>query len=237
LKQVLILAGGFGSRLKAVVSDVPKPLAPVCGKPFLKHLIENYISQGGRDFVFLLHYESVLIQSMITEMFDDNTFPNIKTTFIVEDEPLGTGGSIKNAINLLNISKSFLVVNGDTWLGDGLAEMNSSDPNTIAAVTVKDCSRYGALIVDSNKVAKFLEKDSFSRKGLINAGLYHLCPNIFSGATKNKSFSLENEVFPALAEKMELNALQVISDFIDIGIPEDYFKFCEWIKMEKTNEL
>ena len=201
------------------------------------YLVENYMSQGAREFVFLLHYEAALIQSRITQMFDCNAFPNIKLTFIVEDEPLGTGGSIKNAINFLNIRESFLVVNADTWLGDGLRELNCSYPNTIAAVNVKDCSRYGALVVGDNKIIKFSEKDSFTRKGLINAGLYHLSPDIFVGSKKNRNFSLENEIFPSLVGKKRLNALQINSDFIDIGIPEDYFRFCEWIKMEKKNEL
>ena len=237
LKKILVLAGGFGSRLKSVVFDLPKPLAPVCGRPFLLYLIENYVSQGGREFIFLLHYEATLIQSMIAEMSSYDNFSNIKITFIVEDKPLGTGGSIKNAINFLNIRESFLVVNADTWLGDGLRELNCSTPNSIAAVTVKDCSRYGTLVVDNDKVTNFLEKDSYNRRGLINAGLYHLSPDIFLDSTKSRSFSLESRIFPAIAKKMGLNAVQVVSDFIDIGIPEDYFRFCEWIRAGKTSEL
>lgn len=216
---------------------MPKPLAPVCGKPFLMHLIENYMAQGAREFIFLLHYEAPLIQSMIAEMFDNNDAFGVKVACIVEDKPLGTGGSIMNAINILNINESFLVVNADTWLGGGLREISLSPPNSIASVTVKDCSRYGALVVEDNKVTKFLEKDSLCRHGPINAGLYHLNPDIFAGWTGNINFSLEGDIFPVIVEQIGLNMVHVEADFIDIGIPDDYFRFCKWVKSGKASEL
>ena len=103
VKPILVLAGGFGTRLKSVVSDVPKPLAPVCGKPFLIYLIENLASQGAKDFVLLLHYEADLIISLVSEFLEHNNAYGITITSIVEDKPLGTGGSIMNAVDTLNI--------------------------------------------------------------------------------------------------------------------------------------
>jgi NDP-sugar pyrophosphorylase family protein len=237
LKKVLILAGGFGSRLKSVVYDVPKPLAPVCGKPFLIYLIENYISQGAKEFVLLLHYEAYLIQSTIRNFFLDSAIYDVKISFIIENEPLGTGGSILNAINILNISESFLVVNGDTWIGNGLAELNSSDYNSIAAVEINNTSRYGTLILKNNKITKFLEKNLLFDNGVINAGLYHLHPNIFSNLENNSKCSLESDIFVTLVEDFDLNAIKLSTEFIDIGVPEDYFKFCAWVKSGRTIEL
>ena len=237
MKPILVLAGGFGSRLKVAVSDVPKPLAPVCGKPFLIHLIEHLVSQGANSFVLLLHYEADLIRAMVDEFLNRHDMVDVKITSIVEDRPLGTGGAIKNAINTLNINESFLVINADTWLGDGLKQISLSPPNSIVAVKVKACSRYGALVVKGAMVEKFLEKKLSYNNGLINAGLYHLSSDIFSEYVGNASFSLEAEVFPKVASNRNLSVVEVDTDFIDIGIPRDYYRFCNWIESGKKIDL
>ena len=237
VKPILVLAGGFGSRLRSAVPDVPKPLAPVNGKPFLTHLIEDLISQGAQEFILLLHYRAELIKSLITEIVKRNDMSEVKITCIVEDTPLGTGGSIMNAIYNLNITGSFVVINADTWLGDGLQKISLSSANTIAAVKVKNCSRYGALILKGAKIQKFVEKNSCGGNGLVNGGLYHLNPEIFENFVKNHYISLENDVFPSLVNNGLLFAIEVQADFIDIGVPQDYFKFCKWIEAGKLNAL
>ena len=237
VKPILVLAGGFGSRLRSAVPDVPKPLAPVNGKPFLTHLIEGLVSQGAREFILLLHYRAELIKSLITKIVKRNDMSEVKITCIVEDTPLGTGGSILNAIYNLSITDSFIVVNADTWLGDGLQKISLSSANTVAAVKVEDCSRYGALILQGTKIQKFVEKNSCRGNGLINAGLYHLNPEVFKNFVKNHYISLENDVFPSLVNNGLLFAIEVKADFIDIGVPQDYFKFCTWIETGKLNAL
>jgi len=234
---VLLLAGGFGSRLRSVVSDVPKPLAPVCGKPFLLYLMENYIRQGAKEFVFLLHYEAKLIEALIEQMAISENFLNVKMICLYESKPLGTGGAIRNAIDVLNINEPFIVLNGDTWLTQGFEKLVSSKPNSLAAVKVADCTRYGSLVVKDNNIDAFLEKDGSIGEGLINAGLYHLKPEIFLNFTNGENFSLEQEVLPLIAKSGTLEMVKVNSEFIDIGIPDDYFRFCEWIRLEKTIEL
>jgi NDP-sugar pyrophosphorylase family protein len=236
LKKILVLAGGFGSRLKTVVSDVPKPLAPVCGKPFLEYLIEHLVSQGAKDLVLLLHYEAALIQATFTEGLHRSGLTDFTITSIIEDRPLGTGGAIINAISAFNITESFLVVNADTWLGGGLQELSLSPPSSIAALTMKDCSRYGSLVVNHGKIERFIEKSVSQNGGLVNAGLYHLSPEIFMGYSKNTNLSLEDEIFPKLVCS-NLYAVLLDVDFIDIGIPEDYFRFCSWIESGKKIEL
>lgn len=237
IKPVLMLAGGFGSRLKSVVSDVPKPLAPVCGRPFIIHLIENLINQGAREMVILLHYQADLIQAVVSEYIGRAYKHSVSVTFVVEEIPLGTGGSILNAVRSLHISDSFLVINSDTWLGNGLKDINVALPNSIAAIEVADCSRYGSMIIEGNEIKRFVEKGNVSGGGLISAGLYHLNIDLFSNFFGVSSFSLESDVFPLAVKNDILKATEINTDFIDIGIPEDYFRFCNWLHTDKENVL
>ncbi len=237
MKQLLVLAGGFGTRLRGLVKDVPKPLAPVAGKPFLTHLIEQWVEQGITEFIFLLHFESHLIEAILLDISKDKAFGDIQIDVIVEDHPLGTGGSILNAVNSLNIKESFLVVNADTWLSNGIIEMNDSAPNTIGAVMVANSSRYGALTLYNGIITSFLEKENSPRAGLINSGLYHLSPLIFLELPNvSDSFSLESEVFPFCISNNMLFGLKIDADFIDIGIPEDYLKFRRFIELGEKFE-
>lgn len=235
MKPILILAGGFGTRLKSVVSEVPKPLAPVAGKPFLVHLIDNLIIQGANEFLLLLFYKAEAINNVINQYFSEKN--GIKIKSIIEKTPLGTGGSILNAIHKLNITESFIVINADTWLECGLDEINCSPKNSIATIKVQDCSRYGTLKLNNKKVENFIEKDDFTNGGYINAGMYHLDPKVFLQFKLNSNFSIENDIFPSLSNKGILSAVKIDTKFIDIGIPEDYFKFCAWMESEKINDL
>ena len=142
-----------------------------------------------------------------------------------------------NAVDVLNVNESFMVINADTWLGSGFKQLSLSAPNTIAAVEMKDCSRYGSLVVNEEKVERFLEKEISYGSGLINAGLYHLSPGIFDEISKGTRFSLEADIFPALVDRDMLSAIEINTDFIDIGVPEDYLRFCRWIESGKEIEL
>ena len=236
MKTLLVLAGGFGTRLRGLVSDVPKPLAPVSGKPFIVHLIERWVEQGVKEFVFLLHFESYLIEHVLRDISKTEYFRDIKINVIVEEKPLGTGGSVWHAIKTLGITESFLVVNADTWLSKGISEINNSLPNTIGAVEANDCSRYGALVVNDGIVQEFLEKSESVGEGLINAGMYHLSPSIFEDCPENSSFSLESKIFPNVIKNGILGVVEMDADFIDIGVPEDYLKFCRWMELGEKFE-
>ena len=238
MKPLIILAGGFGTRLRTAVSEVPKPLAPVNGKPFLMHLVENFVSQGADDLVFLLHFEAPKIKSMLKDMTLAGLLEGVRVRSLVEIKPLGTGGAILNAINKLEMKDSFLVANADSWLGTGLQSMNASLPPSLASITAQNCSRYGSLSVVEDKVVSFSEKQSSQEEGKINAGLYHLSPKDFLDTSfTDSNFAIEEELFPKLADSGSLNAITIETEFIDIGIPEDYFKFCEWMEGGKNFEL
>ena len=176
IKPVLILAGGFGTRLKSAVPDLPKPLAPVKGRPFLLYLLDNLINQGARTFIILLHHQAELIKSAILEYIDQSETLSLSVKFVIEKEPLGTGGAINNAIKIHSLTGSFIVLNGDTWLSGGLEKINNSPINSIAAVKIEDTSRYGALCLSDSFVVSFREKVFSDRAGYINAGMYHLEP-------------------------------------------------------------
>ena len=237
MKPLIVLAGGFGTRLRALVTDVPKPLAPVAGKPFIVHLIEHWIAHDVKEFIFLLHFEAHLIEATLLELLSDERFGHIKIDVIVETKPLGTGGAILNAVSELGIKDSFLVVNADTWLGHGYRELSASDPCALAVVSVPNSQRYGSLVFNEYGISEFKEKSKSNGRAFISSGLYHLLPGIFKGFDPGSSFSLDEEIFPNLVSKNMLGVIKLNTSFIDIGIPEDYLKFCKWIDSEKKNDL
>lgn len=237
MKPLMVLAGGFGTRLRSLVSDVPKPLAPVAGHPFIFHLIEHWVNQGVKDFIFLLHYEATQIQVMLDSLSLVPQFDGIKFRVIVEEIPLGTGGAILNAVDFLGMKEGFLVSNADTWLGAGIAELALEESSAIGAVYVPDGQRYGYLQFEGNKITSFEEKSGTVGKGYVNSGLYHLLPEIFYEFEVGSCFSIERDVFPKLVSDRRLGVVKLNESFIDIGIPTDYLKFCEWVELGRLNEL
>lgn len=227
--KVIILCGGFGSRLSSIISDRPKPLVPIAGKPFLEHVVEWLAKYKHRDIIFSLHYKANLIR----EFIGNGSKFNIKATFCVEKEPLGTGGAIQFASNKLKSNdKQVLVVNGDTLFDinlDNLLDFHLQNQSyaSIALSHVLDVSPYGEVILDSKKrVTSFSEKPTTSshlRAGLVNGGVYLLSDDAVKELKKIESpFSIEKEFF----SKMVLNRpiYGYISDttHYDIGTPTGF---------------
>jgi len=237
VKPLLVLAGGYGTRLRPLVSEVPKPLAPVSGKPFLYYLIKNWALQGVKDFRFLLHYEANQIETLLNHLSFLPEFAEIQFRSVVEHKPLGTGGAILNAIESFGISEAFLIANADTWLGSGIKRLSDETSPTIAAVKVPDIKRYGSIDFEDNRVIKFLEKSEISGEGYINSGLCHLLPEIFDDFETGTYFSLEKEIFSKLTSSNQLRVIKLNESFIDIGIPEDYLRFCRWIDSGKSYDI
>jgi D-glycero-alpha-D-manno-heptose 1-phosphate guanylyltransferase len=231
---LFILAGGFGTRLRSVVSDVPKPLAPVGDNPFLFHQINNWHSQGINTFYFLLHHQSQMIIDYVNSLKKNPNFRSCTFYFLVETQPLGTGGSILNAINHYKIEGEIIITNADTCLDSGIREISEFENNCIAVVEVKNTNRFGTVeFNDENLILNFHEKSGINKSGFINAGLYKLNVNLFKTETLN-TFSIETYLFPKLVENKQINAKIISTAFIDIGVPEDYYKFCSLnIKIKK----
>ena len=224
-KQIIVLAGGFGTRLKSILNGLPKPLADINGTPFLELLIDNLIKHGFDDFIFSLYFESDKIIERINSQ-KDNKYGDVKIRFIVEDRALGTGGAISNVIYSTEINDVFYVTNADTFLENGFENLETEEENLIAVVKLADTGRFGNVEFDSNYIiTAFKEKEDSAGEGFINAGLYKLNKVIFSNWDKS-SYSLERDLFPKLISQRIIKAAVIQTNFIDIGIPEDYNKFC-----------
>lgn len=234
--NLLVLAGGFGTRLKTAVSDVPKALAPVGGVPFLHFQIEHWVAQGLRSFVFLLHYQADQIVHYLQAQ-RAGILNGCKVNWVIEPEPMDTGGAVAHAIKELGLTEDFLMTNADTWLGEGIFELMQSAAPAIAVVNLADVSRYGQVHFDhAQRVSAFVEKNGQCAVGWINAGLCHLNAELFNN-WGGQPFSLERDLFAALVQNRRLTAVPLQTDFIDIGVPADYHRFCRWVATGRQNPL
>ena len=216
------MAGGFGTRVSKVLHDIPKCLAPLSqDKVFLDLLAQQLAQAGIKKFYFLTHH----LHEKISEHVGDHYF-GVPTTCIREDQPLGTGGSLIQALDYLE-GATFLVLNADTYLDCDLRAFMSQEPPAegvlIAATKVANGSRFGKVqIQPDGRVAAFLEKEAGADSpGFINAGVYLMDRSFGSGFTKGKACSLEKDIFPQLVRHGKLTAWKTESAFLDIGTPED----------------
>ena len=222
--KLIILAGGFGTRLKSVVGDLPKILAPIKGRPFLHHQIENWKKNNLFDYFFLLHYQSNQIINFL-ENERSGILNKCHFNFCVEKIPLGTGGSLMAIKNFLPQDDDFLLINGDTWIIDGFEAIISSSAPSILVSKVANCSRFGSVEFDhENYVIDFKEKNEIDGFAWVNSGLCKLNVRNLKGENFNQC-SIEEGVFKDLIKKRRLKAVQSNSQFIDIGIPDDYISF------------
>ena len=222
VRQAVILAGGFGTRLSHVVSDVPKPMAPIKNIPFLDYIVKTLKSQNFEKFVFLTGYKSECIE---------NYFKDLQNVcFIKEETALGTGGAILNAYDKLD--DEFFVINGDTFFDIDYSLLKDfGKPCSIALRYTDNVERYGFVDVDDDfKVKSFTEKGNLPKDridGFINGGIYFIKKSVLAKYVQNfdgQFISLETEIFPKLLADSQLYGLPLGGCFIDIGIPEDYYK-------------
>ena len=233
---LVILAGGFGTRLKSVVKDLPKPLAPINGIPFLEYLLVSWRLQGITHFIFSLHYHADLIIEYV-ESVKATILNGCKFSFVVEDIPLGTGGAMIKAINDLKLTNFFYLANADTWLENGIEAILNEDNQIMVLVKVSNTSRYGRIAFDNhNLITKIEEKSDANKSGFINAGLYKFNVETFRNMAI-KYYSLETDILPQMIFRKEIFCKVVDTSFIDIGIPDDYERFNKWIGKDKTQNL
>lgn len=220
--EAVILAGGLGTRLRSVVPDLPKPMAPVAGKPFLAWVLEDLRRQGIRRAVLAVGYRWESIRD-----YFGATHAGLALDYSVETDPLGTGGAIRQALDMSSAEHVF-VVNGDTYLELDYAALMQAHlaagvPLSLTACALDDVGRYGALEILDNRVTGFLEKGR-QGPGRINGGIYLLRRNLFEGSNLPTRFSFETDfLMPGIAELTPL-AYPVEGSFIDIGVPDDYMR-------------
>lgn len=217
----VLLAGGFGTRLRSVVSDVPKPLAPVNGRPFLTYLLDQLVAAGWTRAILCLHYKAEQIKAALGTKYGP-----LHLEYTIEPEPLGTGGALSLALPLVQAPR-FLVMNADSFCGAPLApfaafHIEHGKPASLVSVTVPDTSRYGRLeIAPDRHVLAFSEKSASSGRGPINGGIYLIESELAAGIPVGRTVSLEREMFPQWIAG-GLMAWETESTFIDIGTPESY---------------
>jgi D-glycero-alpha-D-manno-heptose 1-phosphate guanylyltransferase len=234
--KMLVLAGGFGTRLQSVVAEVPKAMAPVGSVPFLYLQIQHWIDQGVRAFVFLLHHQADQI-IIFLEAEKSGLLKGCEVQWLIESTPMDTGGAVAYAVKKLNLTGDFLVTNADTWIGAGVKEVAQIVAPSMAVLNLSDASRYGLVKFDDQfLVTQFTEKSEEKGRGWINAGLCHLNVDLFKN-WDGQPFSLERACLSALAGRGALKAVALQTDFIDIGIPSDYFRFCQWIAADRKGIL
>jgi D-glycero-alpha-D-manno-heptose 1-phosphate guanylyltransferase len=224
VQTCLILAGGLGTRLRGVIHDRPKCLAPVGDRTFLDIQMERLAEAGVTDFVLSLGHGAQLV----IEWLERNPAP-VPVRYAVEREPLGTGGAIANALAAFGLVET-LVANGDTYLDGDLATMllpldrQRHELFRMATVSVPDRHRFGGVECNAaGRVERFLEKGRHD-SGPINAGLYRLCDAAIPKG-RTGAFSLEHDVLPSLVEAGSVTVAAVSGTFIDIGVPADYQRF------------
>lgn len=224
--EAIILAGGLGSRLKATVPDVPKPMAPINGRPFLEYLLDYWASQGVDRFVLSVGYKREIIEDHFAARYK-----GIEVDYAVEDRPRGTGGGLLLALRHLRQSGTFLILNGDTFFEVDLAPMHRYHQDKQAEVTialreVEANSRYASVEVDSDGlITAFNNCARTSGRALINGGVYLAEKSAFAGMLPESDgpVSIEKQLYPRmLAADRRVYGFQSSGRFIDIGIPEDY---------------
>ncbi len=227
IKEAVILCGGKGTRLKTVVADVPKPLAPIGEKPFLSILMDYLQKQGVQRVVLATGYMHETIERTYGKRYRD-----IEIAYSRELNPLGTGGAVAMALRKVS-SREVLVLNGDSIIMFNLAETAKryfeikeafpyiQFPTLLSLKQMENVDRYGAVSFEDGRIKAFEEK-AFREKCFINAGVYVIDKNTFAHRAEGEVFSFEKDFLEPEVKKGSLFGIESKGFFIDIGVPEDY---------------
>ncbi len=224
MTQAIILAGGFGTRLRSIVEDVPKPMAPINGRPFLSYLLDEISAQDLiKEVILSVHHK----HEMISSFFGDS-YKGLSLKYVVEETPLGTGGAIKNCDNLIDHERSFFVFNGDTFLKLSHHKMYEEHQKKNSAITIalknmQSCYRYGRVLFDEEERITSFAAAGYEGAGYINAGVYVLNPTLLK-ELPNTPFSFEKDFLEKNIKDLSPLSFPTENYFIDIGIPEDYIR-------------
>jgi len=229
--DVLVLAGGLGTRMRAVLGDTPKLLAPVAGRPFLDYLLDRLVRFGARRIVLALGHGA----DRVLDHLARTRRPGLALESVVEPRPLGTAGAVRFARERL-ASDPVLVVNGDSIVDADLAALaarhaESGAEGTLLCTEVDDAGRYGRVEIDADgRLAGFIEKDPrHSGSALISAGVYLLSGRLLDEIAGGTAVSLERDVFARLPAG-SLAALAGRYAFVDIGTPESLAAAAELLR-------
>ena len=229
IKEAIILAGGFGTRLKEAVPDLPKCMAPVNNRPFLLYVINYLRSQGIEKFIFSLGYKHEVVEAYL-----QTDFPTLDFQCLVEKEPLGTGGAILASCYKTS-EQTVLVVNGDTIFKADIEKaftdhVKHDSDCTLLLKPMENFDRYGVVELNEDNSIKSFEEKKFYKSGLINGGVYILNTEQFLAEELPGKFSFEKDYLEKYFETRRIYGSVQNEYFIDIGIPEDYFRVQQELK-------
>lgn len=221
--EAIVLAGGLGTRLAARLNGVPKPMAPIAGRPFLEILLKQLRCAGCSRVVLSVGH----LHHVIRDHFGAS-WSGMSVDYAIENAPLGTGGAIRLAL-AHTVEKSVLTLNGDTFLGADYADMMrfhraEGRDVTIAAVHHPDIARYGGVVIEGKRIAGFEEKGRPGpgpKPGWISAGSYVLNRDVEWPRALGEKFSIEKDFFAPEIARLRPAAYKVDGYFLDIGVPED----------------
>ncbi|WP_336968964.1 HAD-IIIA family hydrolase [Brevundimonas aurantiaca] len=222
VEQCAILLGGLGTRLGELTRETPKPLLPVGGRPFVELLIREAWRMGFRRVLLLAGYRSERVLSMVDAL--RAALPrNCSLEISIENEPLGTGGAVINALPYLD--ERFLLINGDTWFDFNWNALCTDREEGTASVAIREidlADRYETIEVDvDGRAVRVLSRgEAVEAPFYVNGGVYCFSRSHFEG--RQARFSLEADLLPALTEAGKLRAVRSNGYFLDIGIPETY---------------
>jgi len=217
--EAIILAGGLGTRLSSRLSDLPKAMAPVAGRPFLEILLNQLLNAGcNRVILSVGHRRQAIIQT-----FGDS-FQGMPLHYVIETAPLGTGGAIRLSLQHAR-ENPVLILNGDTFLDINFADMLSlhaigGRPMTLAVTQVQEMGRYGGVLIDGQYVVGFIEKGRIG-PGWINGGVYAMNRDFPWPESLPLQFSFELDVLANCLDRLHPAVFKCTGKFLDIGTPED----------------
>jgi D-glycero-alpha-D-manno-heptose 1-phosphate guanylyltransferase len=232
LDEAVILAGGLGTRLRAAVPDIPKPMAPVAGRPFLEHLLDCWIERGIRRFVLSVGYRHEAMRQHF-----GSAYRGVEVAYAVESQPSGTGGGLLLAAEQI-CREGFIVLNGDTLVDvelEGLcrAHLAHAVDLTVCTRRMSGSGRYTAVAVDERGFITGWNRPAGGKESVyVNAGVYLFstrCLRQLQGFAGQRC-SLEQDIIPHLIERgAKLLAWELQGDFLDIGVPEDYQRAAQFV--------
>lgn len=221
IKEAIILAGGLGTRLKGLIQDVPKPMAPINDKPFLLYVLNYLINEGISKSILSVGYKHEAISS-----YFGNAFHSMQLEYAIEDEPLGTGGAISLALKKTS-SENVFIINGDTLFPVSLnsledTHLKTKTEITIALKEIEDAKRFGSMRIDNNAIITSFREKSATKNSFINGGIYLLNKEKFIQRNLPSKFSFEKDYLEKIVSEHCISGCVFNKYFIDIGIPESY---------------
>jgi D-glycero-alpha-D-manno-heptose 1-phosphate guanylyltransferase len=222
MPTAVILAGGLGTRLRTLVADVPKPMAPIGDRPFLAYLLDRLDQAGFERVILSVGYRADVIQAHFGAHHG-----RLELAYVHEREPLGTGGAIRAAMAVCG-QRPVLALNGDTYLEIDyrrFVEFHRLQPAapslSLALRKVPDASRYGTATLVDDRIIGFAEKH-VQGEGLINSGIYLVEPDAFDGVSLPERFSFESDFLTPHCARLRPRGFITDAYMIDIGTPEDF---------------